>query len=529
MEEQAKTLEERIADFPFWYHRIELPDGIVTPGWSPLDAARYGVPADLTGKRILDIGAWDGYWTFEALKRGAKEVVAIDDFSDDLGSLKEGQRRGWETFDLCREAFGFKKVERDDKRPEYWENDEGQGVTRLEKSIYEINDPAHGYAPGFFDVVFLFGTIYHLRYPLLALDMISKVCDGSIYIETAAADDYSPYRGGLNKGYRDGDMVMEFYPGAQYGKNASNWWAPTLQCLVNMVTSAGFKDVDAWTLTDRPRQLSECRGFVSGTKDPAKEPANRPEGVRLADKKAMAKVAAVMSVPRLGFHDNMSCVFEAFSPLAVPIMKVQGAYWGQCLERGMLSVIDQGADIIVTVDYDTVFKREDVESLLNLMYEHPEAAAIASTQIGRGHYRMLMTARGRSGQVRKDIPLAEFEAETSKVATSHFGLTAIRVSDLMDLPHPWFIAKPDADGMWGSGRTDADIAFWRLMEQHGKTVLQANHVVVGHLELMVTWPDKSGKPIYQLPETYHKQGKAEGTWNSRQKQGNDQGDQKKEQ
>lgn len=512
---QEKSIAQRVEEIPYWYHKIELPDGTVTPGWAPINAERYGIPENLTGKRVLDIGAWDGYWTFEALKRGAKEVIAIDDFSDDLGSPEKTKRNKWATFDLCREAFGFTeevKLENHKISKNMWSNhksqySEMQYVSRLYKSVYEVEKLGH------FDVIFLFGTLYHLRYPLLALDLISKVSDGSIYIETAEADDYSPYRGGLNRGYPNNEMVMEFYPGRQYGNNDNNWWCPTLQCLCEMVRSAGWQDVDAWALTDRPAQLSECRGFISATKDPAKEPANRPQGIIVADKRAMAKVACVMSVPRLGFHDNMSCVFEAMSPLAIPIMKVQGAYWGQCLERGMQCVIDDGANIIITVDYDTVFKRADVEELLRLMYEHPEAAAVSSTQIGRGHYRMLMTSKSKSGQVRKDIPLAEFKAETSKIATSHFGLTAIRVSDLMDIPHPWFIAKPDADGMWGPGRTDADITFWRTMEKCGKMVLQANRVVVGHLELMVTWPDIHGKPIYQLPEDMHKKGKPETVWN----------------
>jgi tRNA (mo5U34)-methyltransferase len=363
------------------------------------------------------------------LKRGASEVVAIDDFSDNLGSLEK--RSGWETFDLCREALGFteyaaspctttidtkEKILSDIEGA--WQNEKGQRVCRIQ--ISRLHN---------FDVIFLFGTLYHLRYPLLALDIISKVSTGSIYIETAEADDYSPYRGGLNKGYPNNEMVMEFYPGKQYGNNENNWWCPTLQCLCEMVKTAGWKDVDAWTLTDRPVQLSECRGFISGTKDPKKEPANRPEGVVVADKRAIAKVACVMSVPRLGFHDNMSCVFEAMSPLSIPVMKVQGAFWGQCLERGMMAVIDQGADIIITVDYDTVFKKADVETLLQLMYEHPEATAIASVQIGRGAIRMLMTMKGISGQLRREIPMTEFDPATTKIATSHFGLTAIRVKD----------------------------------------------------------------------------------------------------
>ena len=101
-------IRKKVESISYWYHKIELPFGIVTPGWAPIVPSIYKIPDNLNGKRILDIGAWDGYWTFEALKRGAKEVVAIDDFSDYLGKLEKSGRKAWETFDLCRSAFGFK-------------------------------------------------------------------------------------------------------------------------------------------------------------------------------------------------------------------------------------------------------------------------------------------------------------------------------------------------------------------------------------------------------------------------------------
>jgi tRNA (mo5U34)-methyltransferase len=238
-------LQKQIEALPFWYHRIELPYGLFTPGWAPIDPAAYKIPEDLHGRRILDVGAWDGYWTFEALRRGAAEVVAIDDFSDYLGTLEKRQRKAWETFDLCREAFGYS----DDV------------CRRIEMSVYDITEQNLGT----FDTVFFFGTIYHLRYPLFALDKLSAVCKNSIYVESAVLDDYSPYKGGLGHGYSGQQMVMEFYPGKQYGNNETNWWVPTLVCLMSMVNSAGFKTVDGWKFSD-PSELALCRGFVKGEK-----------------------------------------------------------------------------------------------------------------------------------------------------------------------------------------------------------------------------------------------------------------------
>lgn len=237
---------EGVNAFPFWYHRIELPFGITTPGWAPIAPQVYRIPEDLSGKRVLDIGAWDGYWTFEALKRGAREVVAIDDFSDFLDRLKKDDRKAWETFDFCKSALGYSD----------------EVCRRMELSIYDVGEEKLGR----FDVVFFFGTLYHLRYPLLALDRISSVCDDMLFVESAICDDYSPYRGGLGNGYPGNQMIMEFYPGKQYGNNDTNWWCPTLFCLMHMVNASGFQEVEAWKLTDNPPELPLCRGFVKARK-----------------------------------------------------------------------------------------------------------------------------------------------------------------------------------------------------------------------------------------------------------------------
>lgn len=246
----SATLRQRVAALPFWYHRIELPGGVVTPGWAPMSRDSYRVPADLSGKRVLDVGAWDGFWTFEALKRNAAQAIAIDNFSDYLGTLKDTDRRAWENFDLCREVLGY--------GPDRCE--------RHEMDTYDVSEERLGR----FDVVFFFGTLYHLRHPLLALDKLASICDGDIYVESAILDDFSVYRGGLGQGYPGGQMVMEFYPENQYGNNDSNWWVPTLHCLAHMVRAAGFtENVQGWKLSEKPNGLAMCRGFVRASK-PAK-------------------------------------------------------------------------------------------------------------------------------------------------------------------------------------------------------------------------------------------------------------------
>ena len=240
----AADLAARVGAIPYWYHKIALPGGVTTPGWAPIDPRPYGVPEDLTGLRVLDVGAWDGYWSFEALRRGAREVFAIDDFSDFLSNLDSDDRRGWDSFDLCRDALGYAE----------------DRCRRAEMSVYDVDEARMGR----FDIVFCFGVLYHLRHPLLALDRLAAVCDRAIYIESAILDDYSPYRGGIGHGYPDGQMVMEFYPDSQYGNNATNYWVPTLHCLGHMVRSAGFGKVDGAKLVETPDAAPYCRGFVTG-------------------------------------------------------------------------------------------------------------------------------------------------------------------------------------------------------------------------------------------------------------------------
>lgn len=236
-------LVKQVVNIPFWHHRIALTDDVTTPGWAPLNAKAYDLPDDLTGKRVLDVGARDGYWTFECLRRGAREVVAIDDFSERAGIAAGLKYPEWENFDLCRQALGY-----DQSR-----------CQRITMSVYNIGETELGR----FDIVLLYGVIHQLRHPLLALDKIAAICDQELRIESPILDDFSAYRGGLGKGYGEGDTVCEFYPSNQHLKNLYTRWCPTLQTLALMTNSCGFAEVDGWKLSDRPTSVAYCRGFVT--------------------------------------------------------------------------------------------------------------------------------------------------------------------------------------------------------------------------------------------------------------------------
>src|SRR5436190_6788318 len=80
------TAREAVAANPAWYHTIELAPGVVTPGQIDLrGVVDLVLPRDLSGRRALDVGTFDGFWAFELERRGA-EVVAID-----VGSVDEAQ------------------------------------------------------------------------------------------------------------------------------------------------------------------------------------------------------------------------------------------------------------------------------------------------------------------------------------------------------------------------------------------------------------------------------------------------------
>jgi tRNA (mo5U34)-methyltransferase len=236
------SIKERVGAMAYWYHRIELPDGTVTNGAMPFAPEAYRLP-DFKGKRVLDAGSWDGYFTWEALKGGASEVIAIDDFSDCVNF--DSNFKAWATWDLCREAFGFRNCD------------------RLNISLYDVTPERFG----LFDYVLFYGVLYHCRHPLLALDKLSAVCKGEIRVETAICDDFSAYRGGLKQGYASNasHCIAEFYPRNEYGANPTNWWAPNMNCLKGMMEAAGFTVETMWKYQE-PDHVSHCRGFAIGKK-----------------------------------------------------------------------------------------------------------------------------------------------------------------------------------------------------------------------------------------------------------------------
>lgn len=211
--------------------------------------------------------------------------------------------------------------------------------------------------------------------------------------------------------------------------------------------------------------------------------------VRVGTVETDIRVAAVMSTPRLGFTDNFFCVAAALAPHGISPIKVTGAFWGQCLQRAMEQVVDTH-DVILTVDYDTVFNAKTVEALLVLMMTSG-VDAIAPLQTKRESNAVMFSLPGTRPEEQRKIDLEWFKKPVQLVKTAHFGLTFLRTEALKRFPKPWFLAAANEKGEWGDGRVDEDMAFWNGWMTAGNTLGIATNVSVGHAELMVTWPSRA--------------------------------------
>ena len=200
------------ADALRWYHTIDLGNGVVTAGVdnTPERLARIGMPANLSGRSVLDIGAWDGFFSFEAERRHAARVVACDYYA--WHGLGWGTGRGKAGFQLARAALN----------------------SRVEDLDVDVMDLAPERV-GTFDLVLFLGVLYHLPNPLLALERIAAVTGSLLILETVV------------------DMVgvrrpaAAFYPGRELGDDPTNWWGPNHAAVRSMLSSVGFARVDVIT------------------------------------------------------------------------------------------------------------------------------------------------------------------------------------------------------------------------------------------------------------------------------------------
>ncbi|HEX4592809.1 MAG TPA: methyltransferase domain-containing protein [Bryobacteraceae bacterium] len=206
--EETRKLIARLQAFG-WYHSIELPGGEVTPGLQTIDqlrlrARQFPIPDDLRGKRVLDIGAWDGWFSFEMERRGAT-VVAVDAVRS-------------EKFLHAREVLGSKV--------EYHVSD-----------VYDLRPSELG----IFDIVLFLGVLYHLKNPVLALERVCALSRHLVCVESFVTDDGSD---------PDAKPSMEFYETTELCGQFDNWVGPNVACLLGFCRTAGFASVSLESVLD---------------------------------------------------------------------------------------------------------------------------------------------------------------------------------------------------------------------------------------------------------------------------------------
>lgn len=252
--DQAELLK-RLKDFNYWYHRIELAPGVVTPGY-PLEpiwenTRKVRSSLDYRGKKVLDIASFDGLFSFEAEKLGAALVVAADCLY-----------KSFSNFLFCREILGSKVIP-------YYNISPYELSSRLDV-FFEENYESEKRNDRRFDIVQHFGLLYHLRDPMLSLSQARSVLSprGYLIIETDVV-----------LGNDEPVLVFNGLPSAaRLRDNYSVWWSPTINCLKEMLDATMFDVIDESVSSIEFATPSASSGMVSNAEKASKTEAEYKMG-----------------------------------------------------------------------------------------------------------------------------------------------------------------------------------------------------------------------------------------------------------
>jgi tRNA (mo5U34)-methyltransferase len=238
----SKTeLQQAVSSVPHWFHSIDLGQDVVTPGDKTADLlskelASLRLP-DLQGKTVLDIGAWDGFYSWSAERLGARRVVSVDHFVwalDRARALELAEQ--WRREGVAPTAYEKTDAWKPSELPGKRGYDLAHQVfnSRAECIVADFGEVDWQQLGGPFDVVLFLGVLYHMRHPLLALEKVAAATRGLAIIESEAMEiaEYS------------GLALCEFFERDELRADFSNWWSPNERALVAMCRAAGFDRVE---------------------------------------------------------------------------------------------------------------------------------------------------------------------------------------------------------------------------------------------------------------------------------------------
>lgn len=219
----TESIRRRVEALGEWFHNIDLLGVQTAPahflGDYPMvkwQKFAHAVPADLRGKSVLDIGCNAGFYSLEMKRRGADRVVGID---SDEGYLAQAR--------FASEVLGL-------------------DVEWRRLSVYEVARLGER-----FDLVIFMGVLYHLRYPLLALDLLREHVVGELLLfqsmqrgggEVAQLEpDYPFWESSI---FEERGFPRLHFVERKYAGDPTNWWIPNRACVESMLRSSGFEIVD---------------------------------------------------------------------------------------------------------------------------------------------------------------------------------------------------------------------------------------------------------------------------------------------
>jgi tRNA (mo5U34)-methyltransferase len=243
---RAQALGFDDADKYYWYHTIDLPHGLVTPGLYDFreSVSSFQFPEDMSGTTVLDVGSATGFFAFEFERRGAR-VVSVELPSLDRLDCFPGQDRE-QIVEKISQMIAPRNVAglRGYAKPytveelyfyllrgpfQFCHDLLGSKVERCYASVYNLSPELLGVSG--FDMVFMGDILLHTLNPLQALAAVAPLCRKTLILSQVVPE------------VADDKPAMLYVGGDDPASDEVSWWWPNKPCLVQLLKKLGFRDV----------------------------------------------------------------------------------------------------------------------------------------------------------------------------------------------------------------------------------------------------------------------------------------------